>query len=74
MKKRYALIIRGKEKEWIFTTFLQPKHIKDYLEDGIQVEEVVNSIPLWAQQLGLTRIWFFIQDLFNFKNPFINIK
>ena len=68
--KKYAVIVRGNEKEWIFTTFLNPKYINDCLEDGIQIEEVINSVPLWAHQLGLMRIWFFFQDLFNFKNPF----
>jgi hypothetical protein len=70
MIKKYALIIRGKEKEWTFITHADSKYVNDWLEDDLQIEEVVNSIPIWAHDLGLTRIWFFIQDIFNFRNPF----
>jgi hypothetical protein len=36
----------------------------------LEVHDVINTIPVWVAGLGMTRVWCFAQDLFNFKNPF----
>lgn len=70
MKKKYAIIIQGKRHEWSFITHINPKYLNEWREDGVVLEEIVNTIPLWVNEFGLTRPWVFLQDLFNFKNPF----
>lgn len=70
MKKLYSLEIRGKSKEWSFNIYADPKHVEDWREDGLEINEIVNSIPEWVADIGMTRLWIIIQDIFNFRNPF----
>lgn len=67
MNKLLSIEVRGKEHNWSFNFHGDPKHLDDWRNDGIEINEICNSIPLWAHSMGLTPIWFFIQDLFNFK-------
>jgi hypothetical protein len=69
-KKLYSITIRGKQKSWCFNTFIDERYLEEWREDGIVIEEIINIIPLWVQQMGLTKPWCFLQDCFNFKNPF----
>ena len=67
MKKRFLIITWGKEKAWSFMFMGDDRHLDDWLEDGLEVYEVVNTVPMWAVNLGLTRIWILAQDIFNFR-------
>lgn len=67
MKQLLSIEVRGHEHEWSFNFYGDPKHLDEWRDDGLEVVEIVNTIPSWAVDLGLTKIWFFIQDLFNFK-------
>lgn len=69
MNKQFVIHVRGKQHNWSFVFLGDPKHIDDWRADGLKVFEVVNSIPEWAVNLGLTHIWCRMQDVFNFKNP-----
>lgn len=69
-KKLYSLTVRGREKVWLFETYVDPRYVKEWRADGVQIEEICNLIPVWVVDRGLTRIWCFFQDLFHFKNPF----
>lgn len=62
MKRKIEVMIRGKEKLWGFTFYGDPKYLEEWRADGLEVNEVYNTIPLWAQQLGLTRIICRVQD------------
>ena len=62
MKQKFSLVVRGKEKLWGFTFEGDPAHLADWQADGLQVCEVLNRIPQWAQRLGLTYPWFRVQD------------
>lgn len=70
MKKLYSLQVRGKSKEWSFDIIANPKHVEDWREDGLEIDEIINRIPEWVVDIGLTKLWIFIQDLYNFRNPF----
>lgn len=71
MKKLYSLSVRGKRKEWSFEVLVDPKYISDWRADGLQIDEIVNVIPQWYVDAGLpVRLWCFVQDILNFKNPF----
>lgn len=67
MNKLLAVEIKGKEKNWSFNFYGDPKYLNEWREDGLDVVEICNTIPLWIHNLGLTKIWIFLQDLFNFK-------
>jgi hypothetical protein len=68
-KKLLAMHVKGTEKEWSFHFYGDPRHLEDWRSDGLAVYQVENIIPAWAADLGLTRIWCFVQDIINFKNP-----
>lgn len=70
-KKLYSLDIRGKEHEWSFNVYVDPKDVQDYWDDGLEIFEVVNWVPDWMPG-PLIMPWFFIQDIFNLRNPFAN--
>ncbi len=69
-KKLYGLAIKGKEHTWSFDVYVDSRYVEEWREDGIDIEEIVNTIPVWIVDLGLTRAWCFFQDCFYFKNPF----
>jgi len=69
-KKQMSILVVGKEKTWSFNFLGDPKHLEEWKKDGLDVEEVINSIPDWAVELGWVRPWCFFQDIINFKNPF----
>lgn len=66
-KKLLSLEVRGNEKNWSFSFYGDPKHLDDWREDGLVVNEIVNTIPEWVVDAGLLKPWVFFQDLFNFK-------
>jgi hypothetical protein len=48
---------------WTFHFYGDPKHIEEWRADGLEVYVVENTIPVWAVECGLTRIWCAVQDL-----------
>jgi len=61
--KRYAITIRGRRKEWSFPIWAKPEHVEEWRKDGLIVDEVLNVIPKWVVDLGLTRHWCWLQDI-----------
>jgi len=59
--------VRGKENNWSFNFYGDPKHLEDWRGDGLEVNEIVNTIPEWVVDIGLMGVWMFFQDLFHFK-------
>lgn len=68
-KKLLSVSVRGRQHEWSFNFYGDPKHLGDWRRDGLDVFEIENTIPVWISDLGMTKVWCFFQDLFNFKNP-----
>ena len=64
--------VRGKRSTWSFNFYGNPAHLDDWRADGLIVNVIENTIPMWVANAGLTRAWVFLQDLLNFKNPFRN--
>ena len=67
MKKHLSILVQGKNHEWAFDIYEDPKYLEEWREDGLEIDEVVNTVPEWAVNCGLTEIWIFVQDVFNFK-------
>lgn len=72
MNTKLSITIQGKNKKWSFTFEGDPRHLDEWREDGLDVEEVLNTIPEWAVNWGLCRVWCFFQDIYYFRNPFAN--
>lgn len=70
MKKPYTITIKGKEHAWSIDIQADPSHVNDWREDGLEIHEVLYSIPEWVVNIGFAKVWVFISDIFNFKNPF----
>lgn len=69
MKTLIGIEVRGKHKKWGFTFYGDKKNIQEWRDDGLEVSEIENQIPVWVADYGVTRIWCFMQDILNFKNP-----
>ena len=69
-EKLMFIEVRGKQKSWCFTFYGNPEYLADWKADGLFIEIVENTVPMWVAECGLTRPWCFLQDLLNFKNPF----
>jgi hypothetical protein len=62
MKSMCSITVRGKHKTWCFNFRADPKYLAEWEEDGLEVYEVLNTIPEWAVNHGLTRPWIAVQD------------
>jgi hypothetical protein len=63
MKPNLAIDVHGKRKEWCFLIIADKKYLSEWREDGLKIDEVVNVIPEWIVDLGLTRLWVALEDL-----------
>ncbi|WP_417423556.1 hypothetical protein [Hoeflea sp.] len=62
--------IRGKSSRWGINWHASDTEIEAMRADGIDVGVIENVIPAWVADLGLTRPFIVVQDLWNFKLPF----
>jgi hypothetical protein len=69
MKQRLSITIRGKQHEWNFDFEGDPRHLAEWREDGLVVDEIYATIPVWMPS-WLMRPWIFMQDIYYFRNPF----
>ncbi len=70
MKTLLIIAVQGKEHLWQFPTYGDPKYLDEWRADGLDVHVVEYTIPAWVAVLGMARPWCFVQDIFNFRNPF----
>lgn len=68
--KKYLIEVRGRRATWSIDFCASKAQIEDLRADGVEVYEVINTVPLWVADLGLTKVWCFLEDVFNFRNPF----
>ena len=59
----YTLNIRGKEHNWSFPVEAKPKHLQEWRDDGLDMDEVFNAVPMGIVNLGLTKPYCLMQDL-----------
>lgn len=69
MKKQMLLEVRGKEHRWGFIVNCEESDLQEWIDDGLDIFVIGNTIPEWVSSLGLTHIWCFFQNIFNFKKP-----
>lgn len=69
MKILHVLVTRGRSRTWGAMVYLTKEDADMWRLDGLDVEEVLNTVPVWVVQWGLVRVWCWVQDLLNFKAP-----
>jgi len=62
VKRPYLLTVRGRRHGWCFDVRVDPKYVPEYEADGLEVDEVANTVPQWVAQLGLAGVWCWLQD------------
>jgi len=67
MKRVYSIMVIGKAHKWSFLIEEDPQYLQEWLDDGLDISLVVNIIPEWVVNLGLTKVWCFLQDIFQFR-------
>ena len=60
-----AVRVSGREKDWSFPFVGDTQNLEMWRADGLDVVEVVNTIPEPGVRVGLLRPWVFLQDLWN---------
>jgi len=68
-KKLLSVTVKGERRKWGFNFYGDPKYLDEWRADGLDVVEIVNSIPTWLPAWVPVRWWCFAQDIFNFKWP-----
>ena len=59
----YITTVRGEHHEWRVT--VAEESVADMRADGIEVLEIVNTIPAWVVDAGFASVWVFAQDLWD---------
>ncbi len=63
MKRRLSINVRGKSGAMFgFQFYGDPKYLDEWRAEGFEIDEVLNTVPVWAARLGLARIWCRAQD------------
>lgn len=67
---RATIEVRGQLSRWVVDWQASQAQIDAMRADGLDVGIIENTIPEWVAVIGLARPWCFVQDVWNFKNPF----
>ena len=67
--RRLSIHVKGHTRNYSFDFYQDPKHIPEWSSQGLDVREVLNTCPEWVAEWRIVRIWFFFQDVLQFKNP-----
>lgn len=66
-QKLLSITVKGNHKTWSFNFYANPEHIDAWRNDGLEIDVIENTVPLWIANAGLVSQWCWLQDLFNFK-------
>lgn len=63
MRSRFEITVRGKSGATFGFPFEgDPQYLDEWRAEGFEIEEVLNTIPVWVVDLGIARIWCRAQD------------
>ena len=62
-KKILEVQVCGKNCKWGFQFTGDTKYLPEWRADGLEINEIVNIIPEWVVDVGLTRLWCLVQDV-----------
>jgi hypothetical protein len=66
MKTACRLIVHGRSQVWSFRVSEDPSHLAEWQADGLDIQPLLNTIPVPVHRLGLTKPWGWAQDAINF--------
>lgn len=66
-KRLMSVMVRGRESAWAFNFYGDIDDLVSWHADGLDVVVIENVIPAWAVDLGLTRPWIWLQDLWHLR-------
>lgn len=66
IKRLFALRVKGKSHDYYFQVWLDPQFLDEWREEGIELDEIINTIPGWLPSV-LVKPWVVLQDIFNFR-------
>lgn len=63
MKRPLCVNVRGKDGTvYGFPFDGDPQYLAEWRANGLDIDEVCNTIPVWVVSLGLTWVWCRVQD------------
>ncbi len=63
MKAKYSIFVKGKSGNTYSFSFIgYSEHLQEWENEGFEIVEVCNTIPILAHRLGLTSLWAWLQD------------
>ncbi len=62
MKRKFAIKVRGADATYSFNFIGDDEHWQDWLDQGLEVDMVVNTVSPLVQRLGLTSLVCYLQD------------
>lgn len=66
MRQRFCINVRGKSgRTFGFPFDGDSSDLAVWRAEGFDVDEVINTVPVWAASLGLTWLWCRVQDAWN---------
>lgn len=72
-ERRLSVTVRGTNgRAFSFTCYADPGWIPEWQSAGIDVAEVINTVPEWLVRLSpawCVRAWIAAQDVIQFRNP-----
>lgn len=60
-QKIYELTVHGKTKTYGFSIIIDPVYLEEYREQGLELDEILYTIPEWIVDFKLTRLWVWLQ-------------
>jgi len=54
-KKLLSITVKGKAKTFSFNFYGDTKYLKEWRDEGLEIDEIENIIPIWVVNTGLTR-------------------
>lgn len=60
---RFTTTVRGRSFEW--EVYVAERSVDDMRKDGIEVHEIINTIPVGVVEAGLAAPWVAAQDVWN---------
>ena len=61
--RKLQITVRGREKRWGFMFDGDTRHLADWRADGLEIDEIINTIPEWVVDIGMLKPWCFMQDI-----------
>ena len=61
--RKLQITVRGREKQWGFMFDGDTRHLADWRADGLEIDEIINTIPEWVVDIRMLKPWCFMQDI-----------